>query len=85
MPLKCVIQSLNILSTFPQFKEGCISKHSLKEVINKDLPWDFFYGASQGSPPKVGQGEFYIYPPLTTSLLRLDWATTQITSVNSWL
>jgi hypothetical protein len=42
MNLKCVIQILNILYAFPQYKEGCISKHSPEEAINKDLPWAFF-------------------------------------------
>jgi hypothetical protein len=54
MPFKCDIQSLNILSTFPQYKEGCISKHSLEEEINNEFPWDFFDGASQGFPHKSG-------------------------------
>jgi hypothetical protein len=36
-------------------------------------------------PPKVGHEEFYIYPPLTTSFLRLDRAGTQINYVNPWL
>jgi len=54
MPFKRDIQSLNILSTFPQYKEGCISKHSLEEEINNEFPWDIFDGSSQGFPHKSG-------------------------------
>jgi hypothetical protein len=47
---------LNILPTFSQLKEVCTTKNAPEEAINKEFPWDFFDGASQGSPPKEGVG-----------------------------
>jgi ribonuclease HI len=29
---------------------------TIEEVINKDIPWAYFDGASQGHPPKGGFG-----------------------------
>jgi hypothetical protein len=56
LPLKCVIQSLNILNAYPWVEEKQ-KRHELKEeVINKAIPWAYFDGASQGSPPKGGVG-----------------------------
>jgi hypothetical protein len=56
LPLKCVVQSLNILSTFPQFQEKHNIRQPTEEVINKYFPWAFFDGASQGTPPRGGAG-----------------------------
>jgi hypothetical protein len=47
LPLQCALQSLNILSAFPQHKDVQITKHISQETINKEMPWDFFMG-----PPK---------------------------------
>jgi hypothetical protein len=54
LPLKCEIQSLNILNAYPRVEEKQ-KRHTLKEeVINKAIPRAYFDGASQGSPPKGG-------------------------------
>jgi len=81
MPFKCDIQSLNILSAFPQYKEGCISNNSLEEAINTYFLWDFFDGTSQGYKGGA-RGILYLPPPLTTSLLSLDWVVMEIIFVN---
>jgi hypothetical protein len=45
LPLKYVIQTLNILNSYPHPHDKQ-NKHELKEeVINKDIPWAYFDGA----------------------------------------
>jgi hypothetical protein len=60
----------------------CSTKCTYEEVINKEMSWTFFDGASQGTPLKEGLGEYYISTLSTISLLRLGWAMKQTTFVN---
>jgi hypothetical protein len=46
LPLKCVVQALNILNAYPQVQEKQISHNLKEEVINRDIPWAYFDGAS---------------------------------------
>jgi hypothetical protein len=65
LPLKCAIQSLNILNAYPQVEEKQKRKGTKEEVINKDIPWAYFDGASQGNPPKGGSEGSCISPQIT--------------------
>jgi hypothetical protein len=49
--------------------------HMQGEVaINKDIPWDFFDGASQGTLLKEVQEAFYTYLQITIFLLKMNWS-----------
>lgn len=51
-----------MLSVFPQFQEKHNIRQPVEEIINKDFPWAFFDGASQGTSPKDGaMGILYLY------------------------
>jgi hypothetical protein len=50
------MQILNILSSFPQHSTSHFPVHNFHETVNKDMPWDFFDGASQGNPTRGGDG-----------------------------
>jgi hypothetical protein len=56
LPLKCVNQSLNILSEFPQL--SYVPPHAQVSAchINESFPWNFFNIASQSNPSKGGVG-----------------------------
>jgi hypothetical protein len=54
--LKCAIQSLNILNVYPQVEEKQKRPSRKVEVINTNIPWAYFDGASQVNPPIGGTG-----------------------------
>jgi hypothetical protein len=56
LPLKCVVQDLNILNAFPQPQEKQSSLGHLKEIIDMKFHGTYFDGASQGTPPRGGVG-----------------------------
>ena len=47
IPKITTINSLDILSYFPQQKDSPTIRNITVEQINKSKPWDFFYGAAQ--------------------------------------
>jgi hypothetical protein len=56
-PLQCDMQILNILSAFPRHSTSHFPIHNSHETVNKDMPSDFFDGASQGNPTRGGEVE----------------------------
>ena len=52
-PFQCVVQGVNILSTFKQVKPPKIQRIREK-FIDRPKPWAYFDGASQEEPPLGG-------------------------------
>jgi hypothetical protein len=63
LPLKCATQSLNILSDFPKYSSSPPHTRVLVDHINEEFPWDYFDGASQGTPSRGGVGGIIFLSP----------------------
>jgi hypothetical protein len=59
--LKCVVQAINILNEYPRVQDKQITHISKEEEINKSIPWAYFDGASQETPPRGGVEEYCLY------------------------
>lgn len=61
LPLQCVEQSLNIIITLPHKKLNEVSRQIVVEDMDRNIPWAYFDGASQGDPPGEVQGGCCIF------------------------
>ena len=50
MLIKCALQSLCIISYYPQNSVKIKIRQVIEEEIDHSIPWDFFYGEDQGDP-----------------------------------
>ena len=53
-PIKCALESIGILSHFPQENVKIKFRQVTKEDINKSRPWGYFDGATNGNPKRCG-------------------------------
>jgi hypothetical protein len=64
----------NILNVYPQVEEKQKILSKKEEVINMDIPWAYFDGASQGNPLVGGLGGIlYLSSNHTHSFQRWHW------------
>jgi hypothetical protein len=85
LPLKCATQSLNILYAFPQISISLPHKQVSTKLINKEIPWAFFDGASQGTPTRGGVGGIIYLSPSHTISFKDGIGPATNNFVNLWL
>jgi hypothetical protein len=82
LPLKCVVQSLNILNAYPQVQEKYISHMQGEVAINKDIPWIFLMVHHRGTLLREVQEAYYTYLQITIFILKMELVKKLTTSMN---